>query len=463
MQVKKFEAPTTAEALKLIKTELGPDAIILSMKNHRKGFGLLSKASVEVTAAVSDRALMRKKNTEKMLPDESKSKMEKFSATTQANIIDRFDDHIQKRKKERTRKLDVQHSSGTAFGEEELPDEIPTYSRSGRTQGSAPVSNQAGVSAYPTPGARKIEVIETSSDISAIQNEVTHLKRIVEEIKSEQMMLSDSKIAETTTEALNDEFQNLLRNGVHKKLATLLIKQAAFSLSPEQLKNRDKIVEALAVEMMANIKIEHPLDYRVDFKGGEAQRVFALVGPTGVGKTTTLAKLASQAILNKNMRVGLINVDTYKVSAVDQLSTYAKILNVPFRQVSNVAELDRALVEFRPLDLVLIDTSGRSQKDTEGLSQIKSLLSEFAAIRTMLIMSATTRDQDLFDVVTRFRMFSPNGVVFSKLDETSTYGSIYNVAAKTLLPLTYFTVGQRVPEDIEPASGERVVGLILDL
>jgi flagellar biosynthetic protein FlhF len=544
MQVKKFEAPTIAEALKLVKAELGPEAIILSTKNHKKGFGLLSKASVEVTAAVADKSLAKKQITERLVPQNTKDAIGKLSATKQNEIYNDFSEYVDRRRSERmgfrteedTR--GSQRAQGARTGppdyarakqEERATDQAgktttpttkryaditddeeavaapqaPAYARNGRAVGEQRAvsgdqsqyrSQEQSPSQYtapqhtaapsrqprntPTPaygGGLETEtdrshpsqwsspsmskVNRQGEQVSALEDEIKRLKLMMEELKSEQTVLADTKIAEATTDELQGEFNNLLRNGIDKRYASALIKQVAFALPREHLRYPERITEALAAEILNNVKIDHFLEA----KSSHGPKVVALVGPTGVGKTTTIAKLASQAILQKNLRVGLINVDSYKVAALDQLATYAKILNVPFRQASNAAELDRALTEFKPLDLVLIDTSGRSQRDSESLVQMKALLAECTAVRPILIMSATTRDQELYDIITRFKIFNPTGLVFSKLDETATFGCIYNISQKTGLPLNYFTVGQRVPEDIEPASRERVAGLILDL
>ncbi|HRK02468.1 MAG TPA: hypothetical protein PLH57_07355, partial [Oligoflexia bacterium] len=278
-----------------------------------------------------------------------------------------------------------------------------------------------------------------------------------EELKNEQAMIADSRVAESAGDAVYAEFQNLLRNGIEKKYASLLTKHVTLVLPREAQRDPDRVLDALAVELMNGIRIEQPLDVLSDQK-----KVLALVGATGVGKTTTIAKLASQAILKKGLKVGLINIDSYKIAATDQLATYAKILGVPFRQAGTASELERALAEFKPMDLVLIDTSGRSQRDTENLLEMQKILKS-AGVESLLILSAPTRDQELYDILTRFSIFDPKGVVFSKLDECTTYGCIYNVAQRSGLPLTYFTVGQRVPEDIEVASRERLASLILDL
>ncbi|MEW6056948.1 MAG: flagellar biosynthesis protein FlhF [Bdellovibrionota bacterium] len=504
MQVKKFEATTIAEALKLVKSELGPEAIILSTKNHRKGFGLLSKASVEVTAAVTDKALAKKNITEKVVPEATKEKIGKLSASKQSEIYDEFAGHYTRRYRNRmgngpddeqeagereakpasrTQSAYSQSASANSDQRSGRASRPPRYIDIQDDDAQAPAPSDTGYSRNGRISAKAVHADHESSriaqsrasaaahqaapvaqavshgEVEALQDDIQKLKLMLEELKSEQIALSDSKITESQPDEMHVEYQNLLRNGIDKRHASALVKQVSFALPRESSKDSSRIVESLAVEMMENLKIDDPLN----FKAGSEQRVFALIGPTGVGKTTTIAKLASQAILQKNLRVGLINVDSYKVAALDQLATYAKILNVPFRQASNSAELDRALAEFKPLDLILIDTSGRSQRDAESLSQMRALLSECAAIRPLLIMSATTRDQELYDIITRFKVFNPTGLIFSKLDESATFGCIYNVAVKTGAPLTYFTVGQRVPEDLEPASRERVADLILDL
>ncbi|MGE0615512.1 MAG: flagellar biosynthesis protein FlhF, partial [Bacteriovoracia bacterium] len=158
-----------------------------------------------------------------------------------------------------------------------------------------------------------------------------------------------------------------------------------------------------------------------------------------------------------------INVDSYKIAAADQLSTYAKILNVPFRSVADAEELRVALQEFNRFDVVLIDTTGRSQRDMEHLNQMRDLLAAVPNLRTALVLSSTTRDTELYDIGKRFSGFKPGGLILSKLDEALVYGSIYNVSHRLKLPLMYFTTGQRVPEDIEEATAERLAALVLDL
>jgi flagellar biosynthesis protein FlhF len=136
---------------------------------------------------------------------------------------------------------------------------------------------------------------------------------------------------------------------------------------------------------------------------------------------------------------------------------------VPFRSCATGEDLKAAIQDFQSLDLVIVDTTGRSQRDPEQLKEMQNILGAIPQLRTQLVLSVTTRDAELYDMANRFSMFRPQGIIVSKLDEATIYGSIYNVSQKVKLPLLYFTTGQRVPEDIEEASPERVAALILDL
>lgn len=260
-----------------------------------------------------------------------------------------------------------------------------------------------------------------------------------------------------------DAFEQLLVNGVDKRFAFYLVKKACFELGQDPAITAEKILDQIAAEIMSGTHVLSPLSGIEAKKPDDAPAVLALVGPTGVGKTTTVAKIASDAILRRGLKVGLINLDNYKVAAFDQLGTYARILNVPFRSVGSMDDLKVALQDFQALDLVLVDTTGRSQRDPDSLKGMQEFLRSIPGIRSQLVLSATTRDSELYDISSRFSIFRPQGVIISKLDEATSYGCIYNVSQKAKLPLLYFTTGQRVPEDIEEATPERVAALILDL
>jgi flagellar biosynthesis protein FlhF len=478
MQVRKFEAPTMQEALVIVKQELGPDAIILSTKNNRKGFGLLSKASVEVTAAISEKDLSKKKITERFVPSDTKERIRNLPASKQAKIYNEFSQHYKERAADKnktkniSRYIDIKDDAND-FNPAELlnnksnPARQSEQSAIGYNARSAVQSKiDQAVNEYETrlgsselPQSDPIVNATNSEDINSLKNDIRRLKDIVEELKYDQVSLQDIKSLENNSSEIREEFNSLLRNGVDRKYAASLVKQAVFSIPKDHIENTEKVLDAIALELMQNIRVENILPIR---PGGE-QRVYAFFGPTGVGKTTTIAKIASDAMLTKNLKVGLINIDAYRVGASDQLATYAKILSAPFRNATNEQELERALNEFKPMDIILIDTTGRSQKDQESLTEMKKMVDGFSKIKSILVLSSTTRDQELYDIINRFKIFKPQSLVFSKLDESTVYGCIYNVTLKTGLPIAYFTMGQRVPEDIEVASPERVADLIMDI
>jgi len=192
-------------------------------------------------------------------------------------------------------------------------------------------------------------------------------------------------------------------------------------------------------------------------------RVAALVGPTGVGKTTTIAKLAAYAKLELRQRVALLTLDTYRLAAVDQLQQYAQILQVPIHVALTVEDLRSALRFYQDRSLVFIDTPGHNPKDTETLFQLRRFLDELPEVETHLVLSATTKPRDLAEIAQRFEPLKPTRMVFTKLDETSTYGPILSTLVKVKKPLSYLATGQEVPQDLELATSRRVADLILPL
>jgi flagellar biosynthesis protein FlhF len=190
-------------------------------------------------------------------------------------------------------------------------------------------------------------------------------------------------------------------------------------------------------------------------------RVAALVGPTGVGKTTTVAKLAAYAQLHLKQKVALVTLDTYRLAAVDQLQEYARILQVPLHVALTVEDLRSALRFYQDRSLVLIDTPGHSPKDEEVLGQLRGFLDELPNCETHLVLSATTKPRDLTEIAQRYDQLKPSRLIFSKLDETSTYGPILGTLVRVKKPLSYLGTGQEVPEALEMATSRRVADLIL--
>lgn len=196
-------------------------------------------------------------------------------------------------------------------------------------------------------------------------------------------------------------------------------------------------------------------------EGGQ-RKVVALVGPTGVGKTTNLAKLAARFAVQEHARVGIITTDTYRVAATDQLSVYANIIDIDMKVADDPDTMKAAMRAFQNRDLVLIDTAGGSPYNAEQMGDALQILAAARPDETHLLVSAATSLDDLRSIVSHFSVLEPGSIFFTKLDETKRYGALYTLAAETGLPLSYFSLGQNVPDDLRVVSQSAVANLLME-
>jgi flagellar biosynthesis protein FlhF len=191
-------------------------------------------------------------------------------------------------------------------------------------------------------------------------------------------------------------------------------------------------------------------------------RVVALVGPTGVGKTTTVAKLAANFRLRDNRRVGLITVDTYRIAAVEQLRTYAEIIDLPMEVVSTPREMRAAVQKMRDFDLVLMDTAGRSPRDEVRIRELRTMLAEAEPHEVHLVLSAAASARSLAAAAEKFAPVGVTSLLITKLDEATALGNLLTLARQCQLPFSYLTDGQNVPDDIAVAEPKPLAQMILN-
>jgi flagellar biosynthesis protein FlhF len=251
-------------------------------------------------------------------------------------------------------------------------------------------------------------------------------------------------------------YAELIDGEVEDDVARDLIYRLKRTATPAQLGDANAARTLLTALVESEIRCREPIAP----KSGR-RRVIALVGATGVGKTTTIAKLAANFRLRGGIKLGLVTVDTYRVAAVEQLRTYAEIIDLPMKVVTNPLEMRRALDELAGLDLVLIDTAGRSPKDELQIQELKSLLAEARVDEVHLVLSMTSSRQSLEAAADKFKAAGTTAVILTKLDEASGMGAILSLARRVELPISYLTNGQAVPDDIEPAHPRRIARLIL--
>lgn len=199
----------------------------------------------------------------------------------------------------------------------------------------------------------------------------------------------------------------------------------------------------------------------ISISKAEMKGPIVLVGPTGVGKTTTIAKLAGKFSLIDKKRVGLITIDTYRIGAVEQLKTYADIMNIPFKVIFTLNQIETALESMKDCDVILIDTTGRSSKNIMQISELRAFVEKIKTDNIHLVLSCTTKNKDIDSIVQGYSVLGYNNIIITKLDETSTYGSILNILYSAKKPLSFITTGQNVPEDIKNISASEISSLIL--
>ncbi|MCJ7681934.1 MAG: flagellar biosynthesis protein FlhF [Candidatus Aminicenantes bacterium] len=194
------------------------------------------------------------------------------------------------------------------------------------------------------------------------------------------------------------------------------------------------------------------------------QKVVSLIGPTGVGKTTTLVKLAATASAGQRQkRVGLITLDIFRIAAISQLKVYARIIGAPLEIASTSHDLQASLAKFSSMDLVLIDTPGMSHRDQPRLNEVHAVLAKFPQIEHLLLLSAPTKDKDMNGIFKAFSGFGVSRLIFTKLDESTTFGPLLNQLIRSRKPASYFTNGQQVPEDLLVADASKLIDLVIDV
>lgn len=277
--------------------------------------------------------------------------------------------------------------------------------------------------------------IAESKDNSRLEDEVNAMKKLL------------NKVIENTTkgEPKKDELLELL-----KDTDIDLEYYDEFKKKLKEKGKEDDIKESLKDLIRDELQISDK-----ELKGN-----IVLIGPTGVGKTTTIAKIAGRLSIIEKKKVGLITVDTYRIGAVEQLRTYAEIMNLPFKVVITTKEMEQAVNSMSDCDVVLIDTTGRSCKNSMQLLELRAFVEKAKADSISVVISATTKNKDIKTILEGYRDLNYDKVIITKLDETTTYGSLYNIQRSATKPIIYITIGQNVPDDIKVPTKTEVLGFI---
>ncbi len=286
------------------------------------------------------------------------------------------------------------------------------------------------------------------------------LRRELQDLKSMVHALVARDRREGTTAmpvALQRAYGHLIQNQVTEELAADLLRKIRDAYVGEGDIDPEFVREQLVRHIAASLKPSSAIDISQG-----TRKVVAMVGPTGVGKTTTVAKLAAHFKLRENKRVGLVTIDTFRIAAVDQLRTYARIIDIPLEVVLTPEELSEALGRLSDCDVVLVDTAGRSQFDEDKLNDLQAFLAAAAPCETHLVLAGNCSQPVLNKAVEQFARMHVDRIVFTKLDETVGMGALLGVMDKVEARLSYVTTGQNVPDDIEVGDGRRLARMIIE-
>jgi len=291
------------------------------------------------------------------------------------------------------------------------------------------------------------------SDIVQLKSDMEDVKFMLQSITNQLQFKHFGEMPE----AVKEVYLALLQQDIDEKIVLEITNKIAKKFSAEKTLNRINIEHLVMKAIADGIVIQHPQK-----NISKKSKVVVLVGPTGVGKTTTIAKLAATEKLVHGKSVALISCDTYRIGAIEQLKTFAVIADIPMNVVYRATDLAAAIKKFQKYDVIFIDTVGRSQRAKKDLLDLKKIVQSSHADEVHLVVSAQTNTATLNDIVERYDILSPTHLLFSKLDEAAIFGPLYNIAQKTKLPISFFTTGQAVPDDISVADGTKFATMLFE-
>lgn len=439
MIVKKFQAPTEMEAIIKAREELGSTAVVLNIKSiKQRGLArLFKKDAVEVTAALEEKDIVDGINKNKPVFDNNAASGQEAKPERMIN--------------------QSMVSGGTSSTINLIADDNTAVSSASAIEQKLDslhnlLQNQGNLNSDMSSSGSQGKTVAAS----AYTKRTSDIKEDISGAAGENKQVKERENA--NYKFLQLIYKKLIDNEVDSRFADEIIGEIENSLKKES--NLDSILAAVYQKII--LKLGKPKTIEM----GDKAKVIFFIGPTGVGKTTTIAKIASSFKIEKEARVAFITADTYRIAAVEQLNTYASIIDCPVSVVYSVEDMNKSLSEYKDYDLILVDTAGRSHKATEQMDELKAFIEEVAQradefdFECYLTLSLTTKYKDLKSIADKYDDVDW-AVIFTKLDETCSVGNILNIRMLTDRPLSYTTSGQNVPDDIEVINEQGIARQLL--
>jgi flagellar biosynthesis protein FlhF len=454
MKYFKITAENYNEAMKQLRREHGDEAIPISHKYVKQGgffnSRFFAKEVVELTAAVKEKrplsAAAIKKSTIDFTIDDTGE-----TAARTAKVLNNINRAVQ---------------SGDGVNVDSINRSIDTLNDSLSTlKKPAPAADPAPV-VQPDPlrnQSRQLSDDHAAGGLTNGADVVKNIEREMNDIKSSLNRLLDTQKQgrgifgpSCEEEASLNPYREMLRsNDFDPEDCELIIRDVRDSISREDLKDKFKIEKSLKDLIKSRIVTTGPI------KKGNRKKIIMFIGPTGVGKTTTMAKLGAIHSLREGSKVAFITIDNYRIAATEQLKKYAEIMRIPVYVVSDQRSFREILTKEKS-DLVMVDTSGRSHTNDLKIAEIKSFADSIEYdFEKILCVSASTKKSDLKEIFRAFDVMKFDSVIITKVDETSFIGNVIDIADKYNKPISYLTDGQEVPNDIHIAEPDRIVDMII--
>jgi flagellar biosynthesis protein FlhF len=466
LNLQTFTAESMPAALAMVKRKLGPAAVILHTRTYRRGgvLGFGAKQIVEVTAGVGPTVGhpghpgqtrppgLSGRNAARLAQPVRPAAPSPVITPTAGDLIRRTYAAAQAELRSRQTPVAMHPPAATPN---------PVISRTAKPAPAPPTMPSATMPSAITPSAI------TPMPHDQLAAELAEVKRMVSRVMQKQTAATAADLPQP----LFDHYRALLEQEVAEELADEIVANVRQSLGDEKLTDPAAVRAALRRELIRLIpaadkptavkSADKSPDTPEDTPEDKRPRTIALIGPTGVGKTTTVAKLAAQFKLREKKRVGLVTLDTYRIAAVEQLRTYAEIIGVPLKVAADAPSLCQALRDLRDCDVILIDTAGRSQRDDGRLEQLRTLLDAADPHEVHLVLASTCTRSAINQAIEKFAAIRADKIILTKLDEAVSFGVVLNVARQVDKQFSYVTTGQEVPHDIEATQADRLAALLM--